>query len=73
MEKFTQALGKKLPIFNTYGVLDHQNESFAKDLGLLLSSKEKEIILLKEEMLNLKNNILKNPTQWQSKSGWVLR
>ena len=73
MEKLTKALGMKLSIFNTYGILNHQNESYEKDLGLLLSSKEKEIILLKEEILNLKNNILKKPTQWQSKSGWVLR
>ena len=73
VEKLTQALGMKLSIFNTYGILDHQNESYEKDLALLLSSKDKEIILLKEEILNLQKNILKNPTQWQSKSEWVLR
>ena len=73
MEKFTQALGMKLPIFNTYGVLDHQNEPYEKDLTWLLSSKDKEIILLKEQILDLKKDILKNPTPWQTKSGWVHR
>jgi hypothetical protein len=73
MEKFTQALGMKLPIFNTYGIFDHQNESYEKDLDLLLFAKDKEIILLKEEILNLQKNIVKNPTLWQSKSGWFLR
>ena len=73
MEKFTQALGMKLSIFNTYGSLDQQNESYEKELTLLLSSKDKEIILLKEQILDLKKDVLKNPTPWQSKSGWVLR
>ena len=73
MEKFTQALGMKLSIFNTYGSLDQQNESYEKELTLLLSSKDKEIILLKEKILDLKKDILKNPTPWQSKSGWVHR
>ena len=41
MEKFTQALGMKLSIFNTYGSLDQQNESYEKELTLLLSSKDK--------------------------------
>ena len=57
LEKLTQSLGMKWSIFNSYGVVDCLDEFYENDKMALLESKNKEIVLLKQEILMLKKLI----------------
>ena len=54
LEKLTNAFGMKWSIFNSYGIVDHQDELYENDTRALLASKNNEIVLLKKQMLVLK-------------------
>ena len=54
IEKITQVFGMKWSIFNSYGIVDHQDELYENDTRALLASKNNEIVLLKKQMLVLK-------------------
>ena len=57
LEKLTQSFGMKWSIFNSYGIVDHPDEFYENDEMALLESKNNEIVLLKEEILMLKELI----------------
>ena len=54
LEKLTQSFGMRWSIFNSYGVVDHPDEFYENDAMELLESKNNEIVLLKQEILTLK-------------------
>ena len=54
LEKLTHSFGIKWSIFNSYGVVDHQDEFDESDTIALLASKSTEIVLLKKQILVLK-------------------
>ena len=54
LEKLTLSFGMKWSIFNSYGVVDHPDEFYENDAMELLESKNNEIVLLKQEILTLK-------------------
>ena len=56
LEKLTIAFGMKCSIFNSYGVVDHLDEFDENDTMMLLESKNNEILLLKKQILALKNS-----------------
>ena len=57
LEKLTLSFGMKWSIFNSYGVVDHPHEFYENDEMKLLESKNNEIVLLKQEILMLKELI----------------
>ena len=59
LEKLTQSFGMKWSIFNSYGVVDHPDEFYENDAMELLESKNNEIVLLKQEILALKQKKVK--------------
>ena len=63
IEKLTQAFGMKWRIFNSYGVVDHPDEFYENDTMALLASKNKEIVLLKKQMLVLQK-LVKSPKDY---------
>ena len=54
LETLTLSFGMKWSIFNSYGVVDHPDEFYENDAMELLESKNNEIVLLKQEILTLK-------------------
>ena len=63
IEKFTQAFGMKWSIFSSYGKVDHPGEFCENDAMTLLASKNKEIVLLKKQML-IMQKLLKSPRDY---------